>query len=396
MPAIEQSIDRRMQKCGIDTPRDYLRIVQSSPEEQAALIDEITVCETWFFREFKAFSLLQKFALQRLKTLRGRRPLRIASMPCSTGEEPYSIAITLLNAGVDSQHFAIDAIDINRDAVEAARRGRYQRLSFRGTIPDFLQHYFTKDTQKSIQEFHLCDLIKKTVRFHLANLLSPGDDFLAHQYDIVFCRNFLIYLDPCARKRLVANLKRALAPEAVLVVGHCEVPYIASQGFTYLSTESKSGFTVTPTASEPATKPLVVKKSQKLPVTPLSKSPPKHAPIPADRSPNKPSDSIALLEALANNGDLANSEKGCRALLQKHPDNIDAIFLLGLIRETKGDWKSANEHFRKVLYLQADHCEALLHSAFVFEQQGNTNRAKSLRARLKRTAKLAIKPPGTT
>ena len=429
--AIEQSIKRRMSAAGLDNPDHYFIKVTEDPVELTALVDEITVGETWFFREFRAFSVLQEKALSSRSRLNGLTQFRVASMPCSSGEEAYSIAMALFDIGLQENQFVVDGYDINTDAIGKARKAEYGRVSFRGTMPDFSKPYFKTHGDG----FSLKSAVKHCVSFHHANLLELANNAEPRLYDVIFCRNFLIYLDAPSRKRMADVLRRSLAEDGILMVGHCEAPSIAQLGFHTLARDKRFAFTkasrdalavnVMPSLSKPLATPNTKKQpakpvmlSAKPALRPGAESPTKSALLPASNKQSslafmrptdelvrpaakkdtvretpsvKPAevvesleDQLDAIEMLADSGKLEKAKDACRKLMRQHPENVEAQFLMGVISEAAGEWASAFQYFRKVLYLHPEHHEALLHGAMVCERQGEMAKAENLRSRLSR------------
>jgi len=192
--------------------------LQSSPERLQALLDALVVPETWFFRDRQTFALLAALARER-----HTHPIRILSAACATGEEPYSIAMTLLDAGIAPERFEIDAVDVSTRAIEAARRAVYGKSSFREGPPNA---YFTVDEDGA----RLAAEVARLVRFLHGNLvdrtLLAGEEI----YDFVFCRNVLIYLSAGARKVVFENLKRLLKRDGVLFTGPAELAAFVTEG----------------------------------------------------------------------------------------------------------------------------------------------------------------------
>ena len=128
---IERAVRQRMQAQHKSTLEDYWITLNGSPKEQQALVEAVVVPETWFFRYPESFKALATLALERCTQLNTTRPLRIISLPCSSGEEPYSIAMALLDAGFAAEQFQIEALDVSDKVLEQARKGLYGRNSFR-------------------------------------------------------------------------------------------------------------------------------------------------------------------------------------------------------------------------------------------------------------------------
>ena len=198
----------------IDVYRAHL---QSTPAEIQNLIEAVVVPETWFFREPEAFATMVKHVGGRA-TKDPTAVLRLLSVPCSTGEEPYSIAMALIDAGYPPDRFRIDAVDVSARAVAQALRGIYRKNSFRGRDLAFRVRHFETTPEGAV----VTDAVKSRVRFERANLLDV--DFIPGQklYDVIFCRNMLIYFDDAARDKAVAVLNRLLADDGIIFVGPSE------------------------------------------------------------------------------------------------------------------------------------------------------------------------------
>ena len=164
----------------------YWQLLNTSTDERQALIETLVVPETWFFRDREAFVALARLADARL-VREPARVLRVLSAPCATGEEPYSIAMALLDAGIGPARFSIDAIDISARAIERARDGVYGRNSFRGHPLEFRDRHFSE----TAGGWRLDARVREPVRFVRASLFDLPLDTDA-RYDFIFCRNVLI------------------------------------------------------------------------------------------------------------------------------------------------------------------------------------------------------------
>ncbi|KVE28808.1 MCP methyltransferase [Burkholderia singularis] len=202
----------------------YWQLLNASVDERRALVELFVVPETWFFREPEAFALLVRFSCERLFAEPGRM-LKILSAPCSTGEEPYSAAMALLDAGIDPARFEIDAFDISQRVIEYAQRAQYGRNSFRGHALGFRDRHF----KSAADGWTLDERVRACVRFRRVNLLDlPG--YACGPYDFIFCRNVLIYFDRDAQDRVVRIVDGRLAPGGVLFVGPAETGVVMRQG----------------------------------------------------------------------------------------------------------------------------------------------------------------------
>ena len=219
---IARRVADRMQRLGVDSVETYLGRLATQPTEMAALVNAITINETYFYREEDQLRALGRWILP--EVVAKRRPgerVRIWSLPCSTGEEPYSIAIWLLENWpmVDAWHIEIVGSDINTNSLDAARAGRYGTRAVARLPKHVRETYFTSNSQ---QDYEIVDDLKESVIFSHINLMDPASMVNERPFDIIFCRNLLIYFDLTARQIAAANLYNSLAPGGFLCLGHTE------------------------------------------------------------------------------------------------------------------------------------------------------------------------------
>lgn len=139
---VARAIEQRRRACGDPDLDAYWRRLNASESEQQELVEAVVVGETWFFRYPESFRSLQQQAFAALTRLAGRRGLRILCIPCSSGEEPYSIVMSLLDAGLAPTLFQVDAFDVSEQALAQAQAGVYGRNAFRGTDLAYRERYF--------------------------------------------------------------------------------------------------------------------------------------------------------------------------------------------------------------------------------------------------------------
>ncbi len=331
-----------------------------SPQILEALIEQLVVPETWFFRDGEPFACLAHMLRQ---MPRERRPFRILSVPCSTGEEPYSIAMALIDAGFDPASFSIDAVDISQRALAAAKVGRYGSASFRGGRRD---RHFIADSER----FAVKEPVKQAVNFRRENACTT--EFLAGEtpYDVIFCRNLLVYLAPEARVILLQHLRRLLAPDGILFAGHAELAVVLAAGFD--AVPHPGAFACRPGQRAGAAKPAKKAKSH---------AARKSAEIAGAK------EELARARALADRGELSKSSDLCDRILEKERDQVEAHFLKGLIELVGGRTESAEQWLRKTLYLEPGHYEALLHMSALAESRGETEQGAVFMERARRSAR---------
>lgn len=217
--AVEHAASERMRVLGINTIPSYAALVSTSAEELEALIELVVIPETWFFRDREPFIFLAHFIRNEWKPGHAQEKLRILSAPCATGEEPYSIVMTCLDCGLKQNQFVVDAIDVNAQFLNKARNAVYRRNSFRGNELSFRERHFNFDGH----EYSLKPEVRKQVHFFKANFIEPDCFHASAPYNIIFCRNLLIYLHDQARSKTIAVIERLLAPGGLLFIGHAEV-----------------------------------------------------------------------------------------------------------------------------------------------------------------------------
>ena len=200
----------------------FARLRADQEREVESFINAFTVNETYFYREDHQLRCLTADLLPALlSTKRRGEPIRIWSVPCSTGEEPYSIAIWLLEnwALVDQYEIEIIGSDIDTAALELARLGEYGRRALMRLPAELVDKYFSPgpdDTWTIAQE------LRQSVRFTPANIVERSQTRPHGKFDVIFCRNVLIYFDDASRRTAAENLYENLAPGAYICLGHTE------------------------------------------------------------------------------------------------------------------------------------------------------------------------------
>ena len=218
---IERRITERMAAVGAKDVRTYLAIAGNGDEAER-LINAFTVNETYFYREEHQLAALSNTILPAI--VQNRQPgdlVRIWSMPCSTGEEAYSIAIWLLENWrlVDAYHVEIIGSDIDTGVLEKARAGRFNERSLAKLPEDLRDAYFEPERRHKRK---LIDDLRESVLFTPCNLVDPASVAGQGQFDVILCRNLLIYFDDASRLKASANLFAALNPGGFLCLGHSE------------------------------------------------------------------------------------------------------------------------------------------------------------------------------
>ena len=400
--AVMRAVEARTRSCQVGDVEAYWAHLRDSSAELQALIEAVVVPETWFFRDREAFAVAVAAATTQWRR-RGAAgaPIRLLSLPCATGEEPYTLAMSLLDAGFRPDQFRIDAVDISRRSLDHARSAVFGRNSFRGTELAFRERYFTQVGAA----YRLSDEVRATVSFAQGNVFEPVA--AAGSYDIVFCRNLLIYFDGSDQRRAIGALRGLLAPEGTIFVGHSEASLMMSEGFistrvslafAFRKAENAAGAAPRPAGRREPTKAMrtlarVASRARPVPksvapvealpcVSPASSSAPSPALLPA---------SIADIRRLADKGDVPGALAMGEAFLRTETATPDALHLLGAICEAAGDAARAIAYYRKALYLDPAHREAIAHVALLLERQGDADNARRMRQRADRLDEASVR-----
>jgi len=414
--AIRRAVRLRMLSLGLDDIQAFVRLVETDGTERDRLVEEVVVAESWFFRDQQVYDHLRRFVSARIAARPGD-PVRILSAPCAAGEEPYSIAMALLDSGLRPEQFRIDAIDISRVALSKAQTARYSPNAFRNADSGFRDRWFRMDGGSAV----LDEAVSRCIRFAWANILeesfvSGALDSGRAPYDVVFCRNLLIYLTPDARAAVERSIDRLLKPDGIVVLGAAEPAILQgnwvadSAGSTFTLRRGGSGETArwpslaagpaaprrpTPAAASRVDQPKAAARLASR--HPASITPPplssldgrghasQQAPVPppdeaaiASR-PHNVSQTLADVNALANARRFKEAIALCESAQKNLGPSAELYFIAGIMHQTSGSLASAEDCFHKTLYLDDTHDEALLALSLLAEQRGDRGQAEQYR-----------------
>lgn len=405
------------------TPAGFLASLElDSGRELDALAAELTVGETYFFRNRDQFTALARAVFP--DRLQASRPVRILSAGCASGEEPYTIAIVARESGLDAGADSIRAIDVNPEALQRAARARYTPWALRETPAAIQQKWFRADGR----EFVLDESIKTAVQFTRANLVDDdGDVWMPNTYDVVFCRNVIMYFAPETMKRVIARIARALRPGGYLFLGHAETLRGVSADFHlchthgtfyYQRRDGEASASMSPLVEIPsktdASLAAVVndadswvdaihRASERIRslATAVPSAVAEHVSprwdlgsalellrderfgdalslverLPAEsmRDPD-----VLLLHAvlLAHAGRFPAADEVCQALLAIDEHHAGAHYVLALCREANGDCTAAVEHDQVALFLDPQFAMARLHLGLLARRAGDRDAAR--------------------
>ena len=391
---IHRAAQRRMQIRGNLTVHAYARLLIDDERELQALIEEVVVPETYFFREPDAIADVTRRARE-AHALRDDATLRILSVPCSSGEEPYSIALSLLEAGVPASSLVIDAMDVSVQAVRRAEEGIYRTGSFRGDIGAWKKYFVEGALGWRVEES-----VRSMITVAHGNLLSDKFKPPREQYDVIFCRNLLIYFDESAQTRALEKIASLLAPDGVLVVGSADsfaarrAGFVPSPGsersFLFRHRGSTPEADVLPTITRrarpraisrrPAQIPIVREIARKSrPAIPVAKQPPASM----STAPNAAS-VLAEVFRLADQGQLATAIDVGERAIREGVASAELLALVGTLHAATPHLDRAEACYRKALFLEPTNEDALLHLALLLEKRGESALAGKLRSRARR------------
>ncbi len=222
---LERRLSRRLEQRQLKNFEEYyhfLRYDRKREEELTVLVDNLTTNETYFFRETPQLRAFSDEILPELRqSLSSRKTLRIWSAGCSTGEEPYTIAILLLESGDWWRDWQVEILgsDINQRVLHTARKGVYKKGAHRASSPAMIAKYFIEEEKGN---YRIIDKVRELVSFSYLNLLDPYKTSLISNMDIIFCRNVIIYFDREAKKKVIGSFYDKLREGGYLLLGHSE------------------------------------------------------------------------------------------------------------------------------------------------------------------------------
>ncbi len=363
----------------------YVEALRRSPEEVDRLTADIAVPETWLFRYPRSFELLVDWL--RRRTASGAGSLRMCSIGCATGQEPCCMAMAAVHAGWAREQVAVDALDRNAEALRAGAEGRYGPASIRGEIPAWAAPFLEREGETICIDAG----IRRMVRFLRTDVLASGLEALG-PYDVIFCRNVMIYLNAGARARMLRSVRDSLVIGGLLFVGHAEQFIRGESALRPLApphTFAMERVQRQPPV-EPAAAPVLAVESRPRRIARPPPSGPARAPRPAEPDPEVTLDSA---RELADAGRTAESETMIRSIVARRGPSAPALELLGMIRIAANDTAGARRLFEQAVYLEPTRAASLLQLALISERAGDPRRASVLWDRARRASAGREQPP---
>ncbi|MHB1842339.1 MAG: CheR family methyltransferase [Sulfobacillus sp.] len=362
-----------------------------SSSEWNRLARHFTVGETYFFRDQACFDAIGQTVLPELVAKRRRQAapkrLRIWCAGCATGEEPYSLAMLLDQLRIGAPEFSVEivATDVNAAALETARRGEYREWSLRATPAVIRDRYFEKSGPG---RYELSPAIRSRVTFQLHNLVDvstpdPGDGF-----DLVLCRNVLMYFIPKVAQQIIERLQNQLTADGWLVTAPAEAsaesyPQLTAVNFpgAILFRQGKLSHVHGPSvAARPGPPPEAELSKKMVPVHPVVQAriqtPVAHPVVPSPEISSAVSARLAEARILADAGRLADAQVVCEQVLAADVLLPEAHILLGVIHQERGEVDAAKSAFRRALYLDPAATAAHFLLGILFTQLGEPASAR--------------------
>jgi len=244
---LENRLNRRLQELGLSVYRDYLALLQgaSGREELKQLFNEITTNETSFWRNPPQIEAFQRIVLPEAAALaktRGATRLRIWSAACSSGEEPYTLAMICQEAKdsfLRGMQVEIMATDISEKVLAQAREGVYGSYTLRNLTPAQVKQHFNPQAQDT---FQVRPELKQMITFRNFNLVDYANYRTLGTFDVIFCRNVLIYFDEAVKVKVIKGFHEVLQPRGFLLVGHSESIHSFNVGFELMHFSKAMGY----------------------------------------------------------------------------------------------------------------------------------------------------------
>lgn len=365
--SLESLVKNRRAFFKLPSDDDYFNLLLTSRDEFNNFVEGLLIPETWFFRDTNPFIHLNTFSNQFDKN---RTFLRILSIPCATGEETYSIAITLINSGWSPTNFSVYGVDISQKFIDIAQEGIYSKKSFYPQDPCDKSKYFDQINN----QFSIKNDVRRAVHFMHGNIIDSTLFNNAPPFHAIFARNILIYFSIEARKKVLANLDRLLLPNGLLFLGHADNISLLSDKFKPTGHPSAFVFEKSTTAT----------REYKHPITQIT-LPRKQRSLLSPTSPTSSAPNLNLLEKaqeLANLGLFQQAETYCNDCINSHGPSPDVYFLLGQIFAAQNNLDSAEHAYKKTIYLDNNHIDALFQLELLYLTKGDNEQAKILHDRL--------------
>lgn len=381
--ALEAEILRQSTAAGLSRAAYSARLAHS-PQDLQALVEAVVVHETWMLRDGGPFMLIAEAAAEwRRERFGNPSRLRVLCLACATGEEAWSVAMALSEAGLSPEDFVVEGVDVSRNALVTARAAVYPARAFRSPEAERWRDRWCEPVAGG---YAVRDSLRASVHFTQANLLDPQWQTEAQPAHLVFCRNVLIYFEAGARARMLAFLRRIAGEQGLIFTGHAEAVLCAAEFRTFgpmgaFAFSGERRALPTPAAGTVrATPPLPPRAPLPRPAASSARPQPGTPPI----------DELALATRLADQGRYAEALACVNRVLEADRTNTRGWLLKGLAEQALGDAAAAGNSFSRTVYLDPRNEVALLALARLETLAGHPDRAQRLRERAARGAATGV------
>ncbi len=365
----------------INSWSDFLDKLEFSEIFFQELIDKILISESWFFRDETAFFCLEEIS----NTLLGNKEtIKILSIPCGKGEEPFSILIELMSLNISPKKIEIDALDVSQKNIELAIKAEYCPNSFRSKLSEKHRSFFI---EKANEITKVKDSFQQLINFERYNLLNIDTFRNEKYYDIIFCRNIFIYLTENQKMKTLSDICNLLNDKGFLFVGHSETNLL-SKISSEIQYYKSFIFQKKQTIFKSSKIQFSPQQSNKIPIPFLHNKPKQnHNKIQAKSFSNLQENKMMNIEAafeFADKGNLDLAEKICDKLIKQNKNLPRCFFLKGIIYQIRDDKIKATDYFRKTIYLEPENEEALINYHLLLDEIGELKISEKIKQRLKR------------
>ncbi len=393
---LELVVGKRLEVLRLASVEEYLHYLMVNVkrvEEQQLLIDSLTITETYFFRNKSHFDLLQHHILPQIAQNSPEKKLKIWSAGCSSGEEPYSIAMIIHELSVFFYGWKIEILgtDVNQTRLHQAKAGVYTERAIKMTSSYYLRKYFKlKDDL-----YHLNDNIKAMVDFRKFNLIhEPYPLQEMKDYNIIFCRNVTIYFKKSSTERVIHNFYKSLKDDGCLLIGHSESLHNINDEFRLSEKDGVYYYLKSPAPQNTDERGLYTDQVTPLPVT-LTATDTKsllekglglsargeyeealfcfNEAIKAEPYLVEPY--LCRGQLYADRRVYSEALSSYEQALKLAPLNAEVHFLMGLVYWEKEDFAQAADFFKKAKYLDAGFCLPYYYLGLWYEKEVRYNRA---------------------
>lgn len=362
----QKIISNHMEQIGLANYEVYYQSLKDSASCFQELLERVVIPETWFMREQEGLAYIPYYFSRLIKDANSAIPFfSVLSLPCSSGEEPYSISMLLHDAGFSGIQYKIDAVDVSSTGIRTANHGVYGSNSFRNSVETFKHAHFDSEGEK----LRVKNIFRKNVTFSCENVLRSKQWKAKGLYDVIVCRNFFLYLNSIAQKELAEDFKQILKPQGILIVGSSELQIFKSLGFETFGNLKNCAMKLKVTLPH-------VNNSIHQPVNKIVSVTKK-----IQNQQRKWEKVFSQAKLAANQGCLQQALAYCREYLLYNAQDPEVYYLMGLIHHADEKLQEAKDFFRKALYLDPNHYDTLMYMALLEEMIGENTQATALRKR---------------